>query len=81
MVNKVLCLILGHDDTDATWNSDELFQTKLYCSRCGWRTQDRERDEIMSEAKSILLLAGLAALIGLCLWRWIYVIKRMDLQF
>lgn len=81
-MSKILCAIFGHDDTDATWNSDEPFQTKLYCRRCGWRNRDRTIEEqVASEIESILFLAGLAVLIGLCLWRWIYVIKRMDLQF
>jgi len=85
MMNKVLCEIFGHDDIEATWEDANPFQTNVLCKRCGWRVRDGGIEYIdrkfREEMKSCLLLAGLAALIGLTLWRWIYVIKRMDLQF
>ncbi len=89
---KFLCAIFGHDDTDAVWEARKAFETKIYCQRCGWRTRVgdpsivRLKEQVRSkrvrdELKSCLLMAGLASLIGLALWRWIYVIKRLDLQF
>jgi len=86
-MDNVLCSILGHDDTDAVWEARKAFETKIHCRRCGWRVRvgdpqlTRMNKQTRDELKSCLLLAGLAALFGLALWRWIYVIKRLDLQF
>ena len=88
-MSNVLCTIFGHIDTNATWDPDKPFETRVYCRRCGWRTRVgdpmltsiRPDKNLRDELKSCLLLAGLALLIGLALWRWIYVLKRLDLQF
>lgn len=86
-MSNLLCTIFGHDDTDAKWEAEKPFETKIYCKRCGWRVRVgdpqlvRLNQQTTDELKSCLYMAGLALLIGLALWRWIYVIKRLDLQF
>ena len=85
MMNKILCEIFGHDDIQGHWDLDTPFQVRVLCRRCGWRHRDGGIEyldgKFREELKSCLLLAGLAALMGLALWRWIYVITRLDLQF